>query len=1155
MESEARPVIVPKTQEQLKQQTNQVNIQRSLNYSKPLPVEVVSNQPGFKIGLKGYRAYVKEWHKEHDQNIPPRPDPWTKIYREYEEYLQALRTVRKSQVGYLSEQVKPKPEGISQREAYLEVAKYSPDLAKRVLGEINGTVVGGGEPYFFKVDEIKVASSSENTFFAAVDKALSRKPEVIYEVFDQLNYALPKEKIREAVIKAGVHYRFLAYYPYLKDLFTPEEQRTFIAPLMYEGIHGLSVVEFFKDPDAVKLFSPDEVKKAVMIGFENNVIPSLMKDQIIFFMEQGILIPQDVETILLERVRDFKSFEKLADIATLLPNTQSLNKIKAEIIDTYANRAKLEDLGNISSTGQLLTPEQKLYVVKTAVLRDKFQTGFPVGACERLITPELFAPILKEVIYSPDIPLNGSGVEEILKARGLTEEEKEAFIDYLLANGEGRLLLEGADNNLFQFRDEGKRDEVARKIFNGCKPGEVVKSYKRHEWDTGWGSAVSSKLLKDLIASSSLKNAEVWLGKLDIWTLRFVKNDTAFITNFLEKYRETNAESMFYKLDEVVRFLPDNRVREFVIDLVHANPIDALVILQEPDVFTKVGVNISPAQIIETATSDTERLSFAPKTLREFYKQYSSTTPIEKQKALLIEAYNIYKAIAFIKGHGLEAGFRRVQASKDTSIGEEEDLISTFYCFALLKESNPEQFAQIGNLGNSLEESKQILFNQFSQLLGLNKQLSPEEVGSFFGTMETPVPFMTYLLQYKDAPKHRKLLTEIFNSITAGTFNEWKYGPTTPEAFEALKQAKLIPAKLTLEQYAIWRTDGQTTLFESLATDTETTADAIRDYLEGNLDHLEVKDILDYLMEAYPNQDLMEGLQIELASLGQQLATNNKDLSILRKQALPTNTQRITELEQIKAASENKRRILLRTRKIFRLINIKPNEVAAGYFLEGKDSKQRGDSIAKVLDELRGSSAEDNGFIYDQLDNMLNSLKSTSEKQNLTAADSSDPKVWIEIGEEPVASCQSYNSGSHNDCLIGYTDPNTKILVLRNQKGKIIARSIFRLLETSDGNSALHIERVYSSSTSKGVLRSMFARAYQKAEEMGLPLLISEQSQDTGGIDKEAQLAEGYQLKGVDYTLHSKASRAPKVYVDSAGGVSSDGEFEMKNLAQIQKVN
>lgn len=1151
MESEAKPVIILKTQGQLKQQTNQVNLQQSFSsrIRSGLPKEFLENPAEFKKGLWYYRA--SDWDKR-----PPPLIPQHEPYRQYEEYLKVLREIRKSQAGYLDKQVQTRQAGVSPKEAYLDAAQYSPDLGRQVLTKINDTVKYG-DPYIITPNEIKTAFSTENGFFAAVDKALNQKPGIFYNVFNRLKYALPEDKIREAVIKVGTHYGFIDHFKDLKALFSPEEQKALISPIMYEGRYGHGVVEMFKDPDAVKLFSPDEIKKAVMTGLENNVLPFLMNDQITFYIKKGILVPQDVETIILERIRGFEGLENLKNITPLLPEPQTLERIKAEIVDTYTNRATVRQLINLPDVDELLTPEQKLQIVKETVFRDKFRSGFQIPTCEGLVTPELFAPILREVIYSPDMPLTKLGVEEILRSKSLTLEEKETYIDHIISIGEGQLLLDKIGMNLFQFKNQQKRDEIARKIFSSCEPKEIASKYAGNDGtgNDGWDFSVSTELVQEFIAGASFKVVDSWLYQLDKWCPRLEKHNPGFVAKYLEQHRNTHVISMLYQLDKVVSYLPEDRKKAFVLDLIHSDPVATLATLQEqPDTFTKVGIDLSPTEIIAMATSDTGRLSFAPKILREFYKQYSPSAPVEEQKALLMEAYNIYRAIAFVKDYGLETDFRRVQTSRDTPLSAEKELISTFYCFTLLKGSNPEQFAKIGSLGNTLEESKQILFNQFSQLLGLNKQFSQEEVSRFFGTMETPIPFMIYLLQYKDNPKHRKLLTEIFNSITAGKFNEWKFGQITPEAFEALKQSKLIPEKLTFEQYTIWRTDGQITLFESLATDTETTANAIRDYLESNLNHLEIQHILDHLIKTYPNQDLMVGLQQELASLGQQLATTNKDLTVLRKQNLPENVQMISQLEQTKAAAEDRRKALLRARKIFRLINLKSDEVAAGYFLEGKESKQRGDSIAKVLNELKGSSAEENGFVYNELNNMLVSLKTSSdEKQDLVSTDSSNPKVWIEIGEKPIASCQSYDYGSHNECLIGYTDPNTKIIVLRNQKGKIIARSIFRLLETSNGNPALHIERVYSSSTSKGVLRSIFARAYQKADEMGLPLLTSEQSQDEGEVEKETKLAEGFELKTVDYSLYSKASRAPKVYVDSAGGVWSDGEFEMKKLAEIHR--
>jgi len=71
---------------------------------------------------------------------------------------------------------------------------------------------------------------------------------------------------------------------------------------------------------------------------------------------------------------------------------------------------------------------------------------------------------------------------------------------------------------------------------------------------------------------------------------------------------------------------------------------------------------------------------------------------------------------------------------------------------------------------------------------------------------------------------------------------------------------------------------------------------------------------------------------------------------------------------------------------------------------------------------------------------------------------------------------------------------------------------------------------------------------------MGVPLLISKQSQGEEGIELDVQIAEGFSLTDVDYSLYSFASRAPYVYVDSAGGESQNGVYTMNNLAEIHLV-
>ncbi len=1153
MESESRPqIIVPKTPDQIRQQTRLLRLQPYVQLYKPGPPQEFLDDPAtFRLGLADYRASVNSWEKKHGKSIPPPPDSMDEKYRSYEKYLKAFRRIRKEQSGHIKAAVWTRPEGASIGQAYFEAARYSPDIGKNVLQRVSKST-GRDQPELFTQEEITAASATEGGFYALVDKALAQKPDIVFSAFDQLKHVLTKEKLKEVVLKAGAHSGVLDHYKELKPLFSPEQQKALLVPLVQEGRYGYSVVRVLQDPETAALFSPAEMKFVLITAFTANADLLRMPQQIQGYLDKGVLTPDDVQTIVIARVTGFEMLTEIEKILPMLPNPQSLEAVKRAIVDTYTNRAVVANLANLFNVSSLLTPEQKYQIVKQTLARDKFQTGYYISSCESLVTPQVFAPLLKEAIYDPETKLTGHGVSEIMRADSLSVEEKSAYIDHLLASGQGPLLLEKIRENLFSFSDPQKRDEIARKILTQVDLPEVVTRYSGFE---GWDAAVSEQVQMDVISAASMRTIERWLYYLEIWGPRAESIKPGFVLSIAEKFKDTNAPAFLFFMDQIAPFVPSERISGLVRGLVLANPPIALVALQEKPVSLQgLGPEVSGSSIVALGSSDQERMSFAPKTLRDFYKQISAAVPVEEQKSLLIETHNIYRAIALIKSGGLEPAFRKIQEGKDLSPAAEKEVVAIFYCFALLKEASPGQFAGLEKLGATPEESKQILFSQFAGLLGLERQFTPQEVSQFFGTMETPVPFMIYLLQHRNSEPHKKLLTEIFESITSGKFSEWKYRPLTPEAFEMLKQAKLLPEKLTIEQYALWRADGQTTLFESLATDTETTANAVKKYLEGNLNHLEIEEVMDRLTQAYPDQDPESALQQDLGSLGQRLAVTNRELSGLRKQADPASTERIAELEQEKISLEDGRRILIRARKIFRLAGLQPDEVASGYFLEGKDRKQRGDSIAKVLGELKESSAPENGFVYDQINDMLDSLRATSdEKQNLVATDSSDPKVWIEIGEKPVTSCQSYDGGGFNECLVAYTDPDTKFLILRNQRGKIIARSVFRLLETGNGDPALHIERIYSSTTSKGVIRSMFARAYQKAEEMGVPLYMSGESQDEGGVEKPAPVAEGYQATAVQDSLFSRASRAPKAYVDSAGGVQTDGEFEMKNLMEIRK--
>lgn len=1126
MEEEAGKVFVPKTQAQLQKDLFWVNLQQI--GEGPLftpPKETIDNSSDFKKKIDVLRPYAR-----------------------YDEYVQALRRLRREQGGSIQE--------------YMNAGGFAPHLARKVLENINHVPTWSDEKTVFTNSEFNRAVKSEKDFLEVLNVGLDRQPKAFYRGIDYIKYLLPLERIKKVIDRAdaeggNINYGFIYNFDSLKALFNPDEQRIHINAELKMGHNTTFALNLFRDPEIRKMYNPQVVHSIVIQNFKDSkagINPRIAKS----YLHNGIITRDELTQIALHHVEKLGSIGNFSlQILPLLPNNQSRQEVKAIILDAYTNRANAENSRWLSSMTDMFTPDEIYQMVSSIALRNKSGALVHIDSYEWMVSPEKFAPILRDILASPELQIDGYAAECVLLSKSITEEEKEKFVDQLISMDRESLILDRDGKGFFGFQDDKRRDRVARKVLLKCNVRQVAKTYSPLGGE-GWRRDVSDEVLMEVIGIAKFSEANAWISQLRNWGEDLFQFHPDYILGFLEKHRETSAEDLFVRLKTVVKYLPEDSKPQFIQDLIRSNPIIALADTTEASekgndgLLSQADISITPEQIMQLLQDDQEHLSFAPKTFKEFIKKYNPQVTPEEQKTLLIETSHVYKSIAFIKALGLETEFRKIQSKGELSSSREKELLSTFYCFALLKDRNPQDFLNLSNFGESLEEAKIVLFNKLYLIFELDKQLNQEEIDRFFGAMQSPVPFTMYLLQYEKSESHKRLLKHIFESITQGKFSEWKYGLPTQESLDQLKTAGLLPESLSLQQYLDWQVDGQVSLVDSLATDTKTTANAVASYMEGNIDHLHIGNFMEDLIRQPLGQDPLVMVQAEIAALGQKLAFTNKELTYLIKSS--GDIDKITRLKEEKQKLEGERKELIRARKILRLITIKPNEVALGYFLEDKDGKHRGDSLNDVLSELEENAFEEDKFVYGAVRDMINLSKSTtSEKQNLTCTDSSDPKVWLEIGENPVASCQSYIDGGHNDCLVAYTDPNTKILVLHNERGHIIARSIFRLLITNNGNPALHVERIYSTSTSKSVAKIIYARAYQKAREMDLSLLISEQSQDEDGAEKEFQKSEEYQATKVDYSLISKSSRAPKVYVDSAGGVARGGAYEMTDLLEIKK--
>ena len=88
-----------------------------------------------------------------------------------------------------------------------------------------------------------------------------------------------------------------------------------------------------------------------------------------------------------------------------------------------------------------------------------------------------------------------------------------------------------------------------------------------------------------------------------------------------------------------------------------------------------------------------------------------------------------------------------------------------------------------------------------------------------------------------------------------------------------------------------------------------------------------------------------------------------------------------------------------------------------------------------------------------------------------------------------------------NEALLGYVaEANTKISVIRNEKGNILARRVLRLLELPDGQPALFLEQKYSSTASGAIDKVMLDQIMKKAETMNVRLFVKGEDQVPDGF-------------------------------------------------------
>ncbi len=177
---------------------------------------------------------------------------------------------------------------------------------------------------------------------------------------------------------------------------------------------------------------------------------------------------------------------------------------------------------------------------------------------------------------------------------------------------------------------------------------------------------------------------------------------------------------------------------------------------------------------------------------------------------------------------------------------------------------------------------------------------------------------------------------------------------------------------------------------------------------------------------------------------------------------------------------------------------------------------------------------------YQDLEAASQLLRSSqkSSPNKMTMIDTDDPNHFLLMGTEVLGSCQNVNgSASLNVGVLGYAlDGKHRLALVCDPSGKILARSVLRLLIDAEGNPVLFQERVYVADANPEYSLLLRKIALKKAELLSVPLVVSPS-------DFENERAKPY-----TFSIEAKDKPVPFEYVDALGGLRTNGYKIEKSL-------
>lgn len=431
----------------------------------------------------------------------------------------------------------------------------------------------------------------------------------------------------------------------------------------------------------------------------------------------------------------------------------------------------------------------------------------------------------------------------------------------------------------------------------------------------------------------------------------------------------------------------------------------------------------------------------------------------------------------------------------------------------------------------------------------LNKLFELENSQSeSFGVFDAPTIkalAIYYRKRCKEDPEMARVFQQTIQAAVAGNYEQWRSWGVEQELtiqdkvelLDRMKQDKLLPGNLTLGQYEQWVQTDTATADEALGYELADIRLGINDILSQAVidNHIQPESLsLDPLLVNARYEEIIEPLrewtkqQQALKEKGKRLTGPESEEFEHLKQTIheyrTANRQQLLELEAL--------------RYIDRVKQLTFNELQSqSLFLGGKAVAftKMTHTIEDAFKEKYPEFTQDVRRIQQLLEESRGKLIGSENitKSALSITDKVDVKTAILIGEKPVPSCQHYAGSSLNTGLLSYlADPSLKIIQVQDDEGRIIARSILRIMEDDTRTPQLFMERVYSVNPHHKIHDLVQKFAQDKANTMGVTLFSQKG-------EKEPK------------SLHSSKSRSPYVYTDAGGGKKRDGIFTVRRAYEV----